>query len=237
MLPDTGERYLSTPLFADIPEQMTYEELALSNSTAGHRFDASIQVTIPPPKRDVPEEDAADRIPSSDDAQEPIVVFGLEWCEFTWSVLSFLRSAGLPFRAINLDGASLRAANMGDRLRWALRNKVASATLPQVFLAGRHIGGATETLRPSRKGSSQESCATRGLEVPAEQSARATAASAALGTTPPRCKLKGHAATASACLTTACTPLAWIMRLGKFWLHRKRRQWAIHSGTSCEWSA
>src|SRR6202035_6197527 len=30
MLPDTGERYLSTPLFADIPADMTAEELAVS---------------------------------------------------------------------------------------------------------------------------------------------------------------------------------------------------------------
>ena len=32
MLPDTGERYLSTPLFADIPADMTEEELAISAS-------------------------------------------------------------------------------------------------------------------------------------------------------------------------------------------------------------
>jgi cysteine synthase A len=33
MLPDTGERYLSTPLFADIPVDMTAEELEISRST------------------------------------------------------------------------------------------------------------------------------------------------------------------------------------------------------------
>ena len=33
MLPDTGERYLSTPLFADVPVDMTEEELAISRST------------------------------------------------------------------------------------------------------------------------------------------------------------------------------------------------------------
>ncbi len=33
MLPDTGERYLSTPLFADIPAEMTEEEVAISRST------------------------------------------------------------------------------------------------------------------------------------------------------------------------------------------------------------
>ena len=33
MLPDTGERYLSTPLFADIPADMSDEEMAISRST------------------------------------------------------------------------------------------------------------------------------------------------------------------------------------------------------------
>src|SRR4029078_10974823 len=33
MLPDTGERYLSTPLFADIPADMTEEELNIFMST------------------------------------------------------------------------------------------------------------------------------------------------------------------------------------------------------------
>ena len=33
MLPDTGERYLSTPLFADIPADMNDEEIAISRST------------------------------------------------------------------------------------------------------------------------------------------------------------------------------------------------------------
>ncbi|HEU4700673.1 MAG TPA: pyridoxal-phosphate dependent enzyme [Gemmatimonadales bacterium] len=33
MLPDTGERYLSTPLFADVPADMTADELAILRST------------------------------------------------------------------------------------------------------------------------------------------------------------------------------------------------------------
>jgi cysteine synthase len=33
MLPDTGERYLSTPLFANVPADMTQEELEISRST------------------------------------------------------------------------------------------------------------------------------------------------------------------------------------------------------------
>ena len=38
MLPDTSERYLSSPLFEGIPEDMTEEEVALSKSTPGYQM-------------------------------------------------------------------------------------------------------------------------------------------------------------------------------------------------------
>jgi len=38
MLPDTGERYLSTPLFADIPVDMTEDELKIMRSTPGNHL-------------------------------------------------------------------------------------------------------------------------------------------------------------------------------------------------------
>jgi cysteine synthase A len=38
MLPDTGERYLSSPLFEGIPEDMSEEEVALSHSTPGYHM-------------------------------------------------------------------------------------------------------------------------------------------------------------------------------------------------------
>jgi len=41
MLPDTGERYLSTPLFADVAVDMTDEEVALSHSTPGFHLAAA----------------------------------------------------------------------------------------------------------------------------------------------------------------------------------------------------
>jgi len=39
MLPDTGERYLSTPLFADIPADMTEDEQEISRSTPSARME------------------------------------------------------------------------------------------------------------------------------------------------------------------------------------------------------
>jgi cysteine synthase len=38
MLPDTGERYLSTPLFGDIAADMNEDELKISDSTPNHRM-------------------------------------------------------------------------------------------------------------------------------------------------------------------------------------------------------
>ena len=38
MLPDTGERYLTTPLFEGIPEDMDDEERAISKSTPGYQM-------------------------------------------------------------------------------------------------------------------------------------------------------------------------------------------------------
>lgn len=38
MLPDTGERYLSTPLFEGIPEDMSDEEIEISKSTPGYQM-------------------------------------------------------------------------------------------------------------------------------------------------------------------------------------------------------
>lgn len=38
MLPDTGERYLSTPLFADVSADMNEEELKISHSTPTAQF-------------------------------------------------------------------------------------------------------------------------------------------------------------------------------------------------------
>lgn len=38
MLPDTGERYLTTPLYEGIPEDMDTDEMALSLSTPGYQM-------------------------------------------------------------------------------------------------------------------------------------------------------------------------------------------------------
>jgi hypothetical protein len=53
MLPDTDERYLSTPLFADISADMSEEELAVSRSTPGNRMTSAggESLGLPQPQR------------------------------------------------------------------------------------------------------------------------------------------------------------------------------------------
>ena len=91
MLPDTGERYLSTPLFEDIPAEMTGEEMDISRSTPRYRFDAQPAPPMPSqPVAEVPsrlnQEAEAFVSKVTSDADQPVVMFALEWCEFCWSV-------------------------------------------------------------------------------------------------------------------------------------------------------
>ena len=44
IIPSTGERYLSTPLFDDVPGDMTEDEESIAHSTPNYNFDSA-----PPP--------------------------------------------------------------------------------------------------------------------------------------------------------------------------------------------
>src|SRR5262249_45263078 len=80
MLPDTGERYLTTPLFEHIGEEMTPEELTISRSTPSCRFDMT--ATPPSPTQseaaDVELDAEARRFVDEVIRAEPVVLFALE---------------------------------------------------------------------------------------------------------------------------------------------------------------
>jgi cysteine synthase A len=164
MLPDTGERYLSTPLFADVAAEMNDEELAISRSTPGFRFDPPASSGAPSATGSATGAAAAVRAPSGDpaidaylsevvgDARQPVVMFSLEWCEFCWSVRRFLARLKVPFRAIDLDSAGLQAEDRGGRIRAALGARTSMSTIPQIFVGGEFIGGCTELFDAWRAG-------------------------------------------------------------------------------------
>ena len=125
MLPDTGERYLSTPLFAEIPVDMTADEIAIARSTPNYRFDSPAPTPVPPPQQPV------DPIPATADAvafvervigdrEHPFTMFALEWCEFCWSVRRMFGRYGIAYRSVDLDSVEYQQGNQGGKIRAAL---------------------------------------------------------------------------------------------------------------------
>ncbi|MGI9272240.1 MAG: cysteine synthase A [Woeseiaceae bacterium] len=158
MLPDTGERYLSTILFEDIPEDMTDAEQELSRSTPNYRFDA----TPPPPPTEeqaapepiVAPPEALDFLHDvTHDGDNPVVMFATEWCEFSWSVRKMFAQYEIPYRSVDLDSVAYQADNKGGKIRKAIEQKTGSKTVPQIYVGGVHIGGATETFDACKDGS------------------------------------------------------------------------------------
>lgn len=149
MLPDTGERYLSTPLFADIEEDMNAEEMEISKSTSTIRFDVS---SAPVATSAAPATPEAMAELKETIAGNPVVLYALEWCEFCWSVRKMFQEAGIAYLSVDLDSVAYQENDRGGQLRAALREVTGAATIPQIFIGGEHIGGATETLDASNSG-------------------------------------------------------------------------------------
>ena len=149
MLPDTGERYLSTPLFEDIPEEMNEEELAILMSTPNFRFGAP----PPQPAGDDAQDDGPLEVPveaarflkdARQDSDNPVVLFALEWCEFCWSVRKMFAHYEIPYRSVDLDSVAFQEDNLGGKIRKALEADTGLKTIPQIYIGGRHVGGATD---------------------------------------------------------------------------------------------
>ncbi len=161
MLPDTGERYLSTPLFEDIPADMTDEEQDVSRSTPNYRFDAP----PPPPPTSAEPEEAPTSAPAealefldatTHDPDNPVVLFALEWCEFCWSVRKMFAHYDIPYRSIDLDSVAYQEDNKGGNIRAAIRERTGLKTIPQIYIGGRHIGGATELFDAAKDGTMEK---------------------------------------------------------------------------------
>lgn len=157
MLPDTGERYLSTPLFEGITEEMTDDEMDISKSTPGYRFD-----TAPPPAPAATEEVVANEEAvkfveeTVTNSEQPVVMFALEWCEFCWSVRKLFDKLGVKYQSLDLDSVAYQENNRGGDIRVALNEKINSPTIPQIFVGGEYIGGATETFDAFNSGKLQK---------------------------------------------------------------------------------
>jgi cysteine synthase A len=159
MLPDTGERYLSTPLFAEIPAEMTSEELEISRSTPRFRFD----VSATPPPSTAPAEPPQPVTPAAaafvdevtHSREQPVVLFALEWCEFCWSVRRMFAAYDIPYRSVDLDSAEYQKDDWGGQIRAALTARTTVKTIPQIFVGGEFVGGCTDTFDAWKDGKLQ----------------------------------------------------------------------------------
>ncbi|XKE46982.1 pyridoxal-phosphate dependent enzyme [Halomonas organivorans] len=152
MLPDTGERYQSTPLFDGVGEEMNDEELALSRSTPGYRFDRPAPMAAKAPA-EAATDPGAERFVDACLVEAPVVMFGLAWCEFCWAARKLFTRLGIDYRSVDLDGAACQADDLGVRLRPVLARRTGAPTLPQIFIAGAPLGGCGELFDAWRDGS------------------------------------------------------------------------------------
>ena len=148
MLADTGERYMTTALFDNVEEDMNEEELNISRSSPNYRFDVANPAPPPPTEPETPVElDPAvvlqvEKLIS--DTNEPIVMFGMEWCEFCWSVRKMLDKYEIPFISVDIDSVKYDKDNVGQKIREVIRDKTTWNTFPQIFIGGQHIGGSDD---------------------------------------------------------------------------------------------
>jgi cysteine synthase A len=174
MLPDTGERYLSTPLFDGIGVDMDEAEWEISRSTPGARFDAPAPAPAPSSPAAAPSPAAAatgDVSPevrdffarTLADPEQPLVLFALEWCEFCWSLRKLFAKASIPYRSVDLDSTAFQRDERGNQIRALLRARTGQSTIPQVFLGGEHIGGCNDTMAAFASGKLQEMLRAKGV--------------------------------------------------------------------------
>jgi len=160
MLPDTGERYLSTPLFDGIDVDMNDAELALSRSTPGYRFDAPARPAAPvalvqPEPAAALDGDAATFV-TSVVRDEAVVMFALEWCEFCWAARKLFGQLGIAYRSVDIDSVALQQGDMGTKIRAVLKERTGTPTIPQIYIGGTHIGGCIDLFDAMRSGRMQQ---------------------------------------------------------------------------------
>jgi cysteine synthase A len=169
MLPDTGERYLSTPLFESIVEDMNVEEIAISHSTPGYRFDVSEASEDEPVETEPEVAVALDPAAVAEvesilrENQDQVLMFSLEWCEFCWSVRKMLAACDIPYVTVDLDSVAFQDNDRGGKILAVLNQQNDWPTIPQIYVGGEFVGGATDLFDVGKAGELQPKLAARNI--------------------------------------------------------------------------
>jgi len=155
IVPDTGERYLSTPLFADIPADMTAEEKALKD-------ECPPTFALPQP---LPEADDKSRQFVKDVIKsDKLVYFAFNDCEFCWTLGLLLEAIGVKATKIAFDTSEYAKDNFGNKIRKALQEHTSVVTFPQLFINGTFFGGAVDACIKWNKGELQPMLLQAGVK-------------------------------------------------------------------------
>ena len=173
MLPDTGERYLSTPLFDGVSADMNAAEMDISQSTLGYRFDA--QETDADEAQEIVEivEDKLDKLLDNKAEREvdellsnnagKVVMFSLEWCEFCWSVRKMMTACDIPFVTVDLDSLAYQENERGAKILDVLQARNNWPTIPQIYVGDEFVGGATDFFDVGKAGELEEKLDTQHI--------------------------------------------------------------------------
>ena len=84
-----------------------------------------------------------------------VVMFALEWCEFCWAVRKLFGKLGVDYCSVDLDSVRYQESELGIKVRAVLERRTGVPTIPQIFIGGAHVGGASELFDAIRDGSAQ----------------------------------------------------------------------------------
>jgi len=171
MLPDTGERYLSTPLFDDIVTEMNQEEFTISCSTPACRFDITepeaeeTEAEVVEVEEQVSLDQAAinevDTVLKQNTGQ--VVMFSLEWCEFCWSARKMLGACDIPYVTVDLDSVAYQENDRGGKIFEVLKQRNDWPTIPQIYVGDQFVGGATDLFDVGKAGDLEEMLIARNI--------------------------------------------------------------------------
>jgi len=62
----------------------------------------------------------------------------------------------IPYRSVDLDSVAYQEGNKGGKIRKAIEQRTGLKTIPQIYVSGQHLGGATETFDAIKDGTMQK---------------------------------------------------------------------------------
>jgi len=102
------------------------------------------------------------------DANQPVVIFALEWCEFCWSVRKLFKKLNIPYRSVDLDSVEFQEGSRGQKIREVLADKTSFKTIPQIFIGGEFVGGCTDLFDSWKVGDIQALLTKYGVSYAAD---------------------------------------------------------------------